>query len=210
MIYVYYTHFSTPFDEMIYQEYLNKLPEFIRLQISKYRFWQDAHATLLGKLLLAKALEDHFKDQYTLGDIKYLNHNKPHIHESFDFNISHSGDYVICALSHEGKIGIDIEKIKPINYVEFKRVFRDDELKDIHESEQPYEKFFDYWTKKEAVIKADSRGMTIPLKDIFLEENDATVFNCTWFLRELYIDSNYKCNLASEIFAPYILQEVIF
>lgn len=34
------------------------------------------------------------------------------------FNLSHSGELALCALSYQGPVGIDIEKVKPISRLE--------------------------------------------------------------------------------------------
>jgi len=56
--------------------------------------------------------------------------------------------------------------------------------------------FYDYWTQKEAVLKAHGSGITIPLNS-FENKNYATCINKRDFiLKELKIDENYICYLA--------------
>lgn len=42
---------------------------------------------------------------------------------SFHFNLSHSGDWVVCAID-DAPVGIDIEEIKPIDLAIAKRFFQ--------------------------------------------------------------------------------------
>ncbi|WP_423237249.1 4'-phosphopantetheinyl transferase family protein [Clostridium putrefaciens] len=51
-------------------------------------------------------------------------YGKPYSGEypQFKFNISHSGDYVLCSIDDK-PIGVDIEEIKPIEYEEIAKNF---------------------------------------------------------------------------------------
>lgn len=85
---------------------------------------------------------------------------KPYIekYNSIHFNISHSNDVVICALSNT-PVGIDIQYMKSLNIEQFtKRFFSKQEQKEILESKFQKHEFFKLWTKKESFIKyADLR-----------------------------------------------------
>lgn len=47
---------------------------------------------------------------------------------SFHFNLSHSGDWVVCAID-DAPVGIDIEEIKPIDLAIAKRFFQQMSMK---------------------------------------------------------------------------------
>ena len=82
----------------------------------RYRRWQDKQAYLLGKLLLAKHLANSGYDLKLLKDVCYTKFNRPYLKiNQVDFNISHSGDFVICAFSIDQMVGIDIEKFQSID-----------------------------------------------------------------------------------------------
>ena len=69
---------------------------------------------------------------------------KPYIIGTNQFNISHSGNLIVCAFS-ESKIGIDIEKIRNVNIENFRSYFSDDEYTDIANSSAINKLFFQYW-----------------------------------------------------------------
>ena len=72
---------------------------------------ESAHA----RLLLAMAVKREYG--FDLADYpEQKNENgKPYLEgASFCFNLSHSGEYAVCALS-ESEVGVDLEKIKPIS-----------------------------------------------------------------------------------------------
>jgi 4'-phosphopantetheinyl transferase len=62
-------------------------------------------------------------------------------------------------------VGIDVEEIKPIDFDIAKRFFSSNEHRQF--LQQPEDKklafFYDIWTMKEAVIKAEGKGLSIPL-----------------------------------------------
>ena len=68
---------------------------------------------------------------------------KPYCRDLF-FNISHSGDFVLLAVS-DFEIGIDIEKIRDVDLKISDRCFE--------EKVSTKEEFFSMWTKKESIIK---------------------------------------------------------
>lgn len=77
----------------------------------------------------------------------------------FHFSLSHSGEYVLLAVSsHE--IGADIQKIVKMDTERLaKRFFTPDEQKEIDGSDNPGETFFSVWTRKEAYAKYTGEGM---------------------------------------------------
>ncbi len=86
----------------------------------------------------------------SLNHLSYTKFGRPYLDNSrIDFNISHSGDYVVCAVTTHGRIGIDIEKIKPIDLFDFERYMTPQEWNAIRDSVEPYHTFYSYWTKKE-------------------------------------------------------------
>ncbi len=69
--------------------------------------------------------------------------NIPHI----QFNISHAGDYIACAVSDD-PVGVDIELIKTADMQIAERFFTTDETAYIKSGQQE-QRFYEVWTKKE-------------------------------------------------------------
>ncbi|MBR2715076.1 MAG: 4'-phosphopantetheinyl transferase superfamily protein [Ruminococcus sp.] len=103
-------------------------------------------------------------------------HGKPYAKNlKAEFNISHSHDMVVCAVSDK-PVGIDIEKIRPINLSVAKRICTEDELLYLFgftpentdfthcENYEVLERFFRLWTAKEAFVKHSGEGLSIGLK----------------------------------------------
>ncbi|MGB8192529.1 MAG: 4'-phosphopantetheinyl transferase superfamily protein, partial [Chitinophagaceae bacterium] len=95
-------------------------------------------------------------------------------------------------------IGVDIEEIRSIDFEGFKKFMTDEELAVIENNENPLAGFYELWTKKEAVIKAEGKGLSIPLKDIKIENNIARSPYGTWYLHKIEIDPNYPAYLADK------------
>ena len=95
------------------------------------------------------------------------------------FSLSHSGEYVLCAVS-DREIGCDIQKITDVRLALAKRFFTDEEA--AHIAGQPSaaaqtDLFFRYWTLKESFIKARGWGLTMPLASfrVALGEDGAAI-----------------------------------
>ena len=85
--------------------------------------------------------------------------------KNLHFNISHSGDWVVCAIS-SSDVGIDVEEIKD-NYIMdiAKNCLTDNEYGQLLYCEQctQVSKFYKFWTLKESYMKMTGRGMSLPL-----------------------------------------------
>jgi len=135
---------------------------------------------------------------------------KPFIEGGPEFNISHSEDIVVLALTQHQGIGIDIEKIRPVDKDDFAG-----ELPEIisfyenHEAEQANHLFFECWTKKEAVLKGFGKGLLAPLKDVVLTGDQAIIDNSIWFVKKLQIDDGYCCHVATQQPLEHIAVECV-
>ena len=74
-----------------------------------------------------------------------------------DFNLSHSGDWLVCAVTAGSAVGVDLEICEPQRDIMklARRFFRAAEIAALQACplEQQLERFYDYWTLKEARIK---------------------------------------------------------
>ncbi|GAA3649411.1 4'-phosphopantetheinyl transferase family protein [Flavivirga jejuensis] len=196
MIYIFYTLINEDNHKDLINKYLPKFSTEFQKKVLRYRRWQDAQLSLLGRVLLVKGMEQmnyNFDDF----DLKYTFYNKPYF-DSIDmsFNISHSGKIVICALTRLGSIGIDIEKIKPIKITGFKSQMTKNEWESVNNSKDKIRSFFYHWSQKEAVIKTNGKGFTIPLKSFEIRNKKTTVGFENFFLKEITIKDDYSCHVA--------------
>lgn len=213
MISIFYTRFYSPIESKRFLSLLELVPGEIRYKVSKFRKWEDAHACLLGKCLLIHAIAQERKS-LAISDLQFTEYGRPYFNDinDFDFNISHSGNIVVCAVTAEGKVGIDLEEIKHINVSDYKNQFSDKEWLRIENEQFPHHTFYDYWTKKEAVLKADGRGVSLNLQHIDVSNTGKVVLdNKSWFLKKIDYFNNYSCNVSSNVMqSNYCFQFVDF
>ncbi len=90
------------------------------------------------------------------------------------FSISHAGDYVVVAVSHDGPVGVDLELITP-------GIGMAGRLVRAH-GEQPAEGtgLVRRWVRKEAVLKATGHGLAVPMTRFAVSPPDAHACLLTW------------------------------
>ena len=199
MIYIYYSYISENNHKKLMQESLLKLPIDFQKKVKSYRRWQDAQLSLLGRILLYKGT-DNFDKKYREINIKYTEYNKPYFGEERGevfFNISHSGKIVVCAVTNLCEIGIDIELKRDIQLDDFQPQMTDGEWMKITGSFNKMDSFYNYWTQKEAVIKGCGKGLAVPLRSFEVLKNTAIVDNENFFLKQIWLDDQYKCHIAT-------------
>lgn len=196
----------------IYQRYLALLPVPMQDRIRRFHRWQDAQASLIGKLLLLEAWKPYGLGKSSLGLLKYTEFQRPYLPGHHDFNITHSGKLVACAISPASKVGIDIEVYSDIDLADFKKLWTRAEYCEIFDPASPKSVFFHYWARKEAVIKADGKGLSIPLQDIEIRDTIGMVYNRdTYYLKNLDLTPEGASWLASDkpfTLAPKVQQHV--
>ncbi|AXT51929.1 4-phosphopantetheinyl transferase [Aquimarina sp. BL5] len=196
MILILYTEIYKSSHNSILDTYLQSLPLEMQQKAKAYIRWQDQQASILGKLLVKNGFEIFNSIKDPLMHIEQNSYGRPFVKGELDFNISHSGKYVICVFSDMHKVGIDIEEMKPIDYLDFKSQMCDEEWNRLLLSNNKMDEFYKYWTSKEAVIKAIGKGLSIPLKSFIINNNETSMEQDFWFLTPLKIDKTYRCHLA--------------
>ena len=156
---IYIVKVNSPIDENTFRLLLRFVQPEKKERILKQRLKQNADNMLIGEILAKSAIKKIFgipiaKQEFSLGE-----HGKPYLKDfpNIHFNISHSGEYVVCCVSDK-PIGIDIQKIGKYNPGVAKKVCNEKELKEIEESLDKAAEFTKLWTQKEAVLKRDGTG----------------------------------------------------
>ncbi len=112
--------------------------------------YADAQRCMFGELLVKYGIKKRFNINQV--DFNVTEYGKPYVskYTNIHFNISHSGDWVVCAINDE-IIGIDIEQIKPIDINIAKRFFSEHEYHSLllvgRDKKEEY--FYRIWTLKE-------------------------------------------------------------
>jgi 4'-phosphopantetheinyl transferase len=206
MIYILYMSFDTDTPDDRYPGLLEVMPAVVRNNIARSKRWQNRQAILYGRLLLTAGLK-LFDSSFScegLSNMEFSEHGRPYLEGRPDFNISHSGGCVVCAVSDTGKVGIDVERIREIKTADFYRYMPEACLAANDNPAERLALFYDCWTMKESAVKADGRGISIGLGSVRLEGGRATVNGSIWFLKDIFVADGYKCHLASPLEHPEI------
>lgn len=130
-----------------------------------------------------------------------------------EFNLSHSGNFALLAITQAHKVGVDVERIRPeLEYESIaKRFFSPNEVSELMAlpPEQREIAFFNGWTRKEAYIKAQGLGLSLQLDsfDVSLRSHKPAILRATrldaqvafdWTLLSLDVGPNYAAALAVE------------
>jgi 4'-phosphopantetheinyl transferase len=85
------------------------------------------------------------------------------------FNMSHSGVFGLYAMGQNREVGIDIEQIRHDVQLEqiANRFFSKGEIRSLRSFPEAkrLERFFQYWTRKEAFVKSTGDGVSYPLEE---------------------------------------------
>lgn len=160
--------------------------------------------SLAGDLLIRDVLRQNYgyseERLYSL----YNSYGKPYI-EGVYFNISHSEDYVVCAVS-DTEVGIDIEHIRPVDFIVAENFFSNEEKQRLYGfgKDDGLKYFYTVWTAKESYIKKNGRGIDFDLRNIttLFKDHEICIFKndidtgCLCYT--VTIDDNYIMTLCSD------------
>ena len=202
MIHIYYSYINEGIHNVLLETHLKKFPIDYQNKILRFRRWEDAQLSLLGRLLLIYGMKSLNKELSGY-QLEYTDYCKPFfINLDSKFNISHSGNMVVCAISEEFDVGIDVELINDIGIESFKNQMTLYEWEKINNEEDKICAFYEYWTKKEAVVKAHGKGLSIPLKSFEIIEEKTFIKDSFFSVREILLHKDYKCSLALMVRNP--------
>ena len=128
-------------------------------RMPNYRRWQDVQMGLAGKLLLRSGLDQLGVDEQLHDRMEWSDSGRPSLPIAGDFNLTHSDGLVACAFSTGGPIGLDVEPIARFPVDDLDQVLTDGERGELKSTADPATEWCRIWTFKEAVIKADGRGV---------------------------------------------------
>jgi 4'-phosphopantetheinyl transferase len=153
----------------------------------RFRFPVHQQRFIAGRGILRSLLGQYLKCDPARVQFHYGAQGKPELVVAEDqpklqFNLAHSEDLAVYAIARTYPVGIDLEKIREIEDLPqlTQRWFSVEEhaaIQAVPVTEQPMT-FFQYWTCKEAVLKARGQGVgELKLVEIsFANDNGAPVW----------------------------------
>jgi 4'-phosphopantetheinyl transferase len=199
------------------EQYLKEmLPEHELNRAQRFHFEHDRRRFIVAHGILRSILSDYVKQPAGELIFQHNKYGKPSLASSdIVFNLSHSDEFALCAVSRSGAVGVDIEFIRDVkDWEEMSTfIFTSCEREELY-SLPPEERligFFSGWTRKEAIVKAIGHGLSVPLSSFSVTiapEGPARVTDMSnigsWRLIELPAIPSYSTALAVDIY-PIVL-----
>ncbi len=145
-----------------------------RVRRDRYVREEDRHAFVVTRALVRAVLSQHGPSSPDAWRFDINAHGCPSVVDAqagsprLEFNVSHTAGLVAMAVVRGHRVGVDVEDARRVVREDIAgRFFAPAEVADLRGlpvAEQP-RVFFDYWTLKEAYIKARGMGLAIPLGD---------------------------------------------
>lgn len=187
----------------------------------QYRYREDRRSFECARGVLRILLGRYLDIPGDAVSFSYGEHGKPSLVEAPDwsFNVSHSGEIALVAVAGADRVGIDIEKRRPLDdpHDLAERFFSDREAEDLRnlpDGDVPTA-FFNAWTRKEAFAKATGAGLSLPLRsfDVTLVPGESPrLIECRapewsslpWSIHALAPATDYTAALAVCLDAPTV------
>lgn len=150
-----------------------------QMKADKYYHMEDRLRCICSEILLKYSL---WKDRGFRGKIElgYNSYGKPCLKKMKDsaFNISHSGDWVVVAIS-QAEIGVDVEKIQQTHEDIAHRFFTPFENYYIEKGtlQERAARFTQIWALKESYIKYLGTGLSTPLESFTVDVEKGEVMH---------------------------------
>ena len=173
-------NYSLEPDKNLAELYFNNLSEDEKDRVKKIIIKEVKYRSILSKVITKKILSKYLDRKITQINYCYNKFGKPKLsseinHLDLNFNISHSGNLGVIAISKNKQIGIDIEQIVELNDLNdlIDLIFTENEIRQIGLLDQidKTKMFYKIWTAKEAFVKAIGYGLSFPVKNIEFEIN---------------------------------------
>lgn len=172
-------------------------------KVSRYHQQKDKNRFIVGKGMLRCILSLYTgNDPAEITFESGLNDKPEILNHSLHFNVSYSNDGIIIGVS-EDPIGVDIEYIHPEFTYEsmLDGCFMDVENQVITSSANPRKLFYQFWTRKEALLKATSLGLGDYLKEFSCLDGGQSAppvlcFKEDWEIRSFVSRDEYSISIA--------------
>jgi 4'-phosphopantetheinyl transferase len=191
------------------------LSEDERARAARFHFLRDRQYFSATRAVLRMILGSYFDDDPKKLTFRYSDNEKPSLNPAscgrqIEFNVSHSGDIALLAFAQGRAVGVDVEKVRSDFEHEAiaRRFFSEQEQLQLAAllPEERYSGFFRCWTRKEAYIKAQGVGLSLPLDqfDVSLRPGDSNALLATrpdnneaalWSLQDVPAGAGYVAAL---------------
>lgn len=178
-----------------------------KTRAEKFYFERDQRRYIFGRGILRTLIANYLKINASKIAFIYGAYGKPALEKAYQnkilqFNLAHSNDWALYIFGWDRPLGIDLEHIRPLQDADdfAKQFFSQEESSWISSVsiDQKWNAFYKLWTCKEAFLKANGSGLTVPLNEaeIFIKDDNSA--KLTSFGRNLEEAAKWRL----EIFNP--------
>ena len=145
-----------------------------KLRTEKFRAQETIDRFIAARGTLRWILANYLEEDPAAIRFRYCPHGKPAIYRqsvphTLHFNLSHSEDFALYAITRNQRVGIDLERVVPLaDQDDIARRFfsvREATVLAGLSIEDKARTFYTYWTRKEAYAKAIGLGLSLPFDD---------------------------------------------
>ena len=165
--------------------------------------------TALQKRKLFYLLTQIQKDDYpniNLVDLHYNEIGKPFFSNNVVISNAFSANILVTALSINKFIGLDVERVQPINLADYQFYFTKNEWVWMNND---LIKFYTLWTKKEALAKALGIGMDLPFNEIELLADEISYDEKDFYFVVKMIEDDYIISTVSNVKDEISFKEMV-
>ena len=179
---------------------------------ARFKFAHDRRRYLIAHAALRSILGVYLSIDPQLIGFAVGSAGKPKLAEhlagsELEFNLSHSGEVALIAVTRGKKIGVDVERMQEDFAFEpiAQRFFTANEVAALHQLavDLQREAFYKCWTSKEALLKAKGTGLSGALDEVRIEATGTVIRIAPaqrgWTLAELSPIPGYASALAVEM-----------
>jgi phosphopantetheinyl transferase len=171
------------------ERFKSVLPEFIYQRCIKFK-------SLNTQYLKLKGWEFIHDNRSLENGILFQEKGKPYYKDHVNqFNVSNSKGIVLTAFGKQ-EVGVDVEVLKEPRPNIYSRVFTDNEITWIEQSQDQAVEFTRLWTRKESVVKLIGGGISMGLTSFEVLEDQIIAFGKSISIEEVQIGEGYIAHLA--------------
>jgi 4'-phosphopantetheinyl transferase len=184
----------------------------------KYFFEKDRNRFIVARGVLRKIVGKYLNKDPDQICFEYAAFGKPELKSGsylpeLSFNLSHSENIALFAIASEAHVGIDVEHIRydmeigPLA----SRFFSEKEILALErvKGEKQKNVFFQFWTRKEAFLKATGKGLSFPMERCDVSNADNRNFapviipadteeHTNWFVLDLEPGKGYAAAVVAD------------
>lgn len=193
-----------------YNMFYDILSPIEKARAANFVFNKDKELFVISHGVLKKLLLRSLPKKYVI-EYKFNKFGKPFLPNNLtSFNISHSNNVGTCILSHNIKLGVDVEYLRKIDWQGIvTNTLSKGEIYYLYRSKEESKQlsmFISMWTQKESVAKAIGQGLSIQFSNITASpdlgshvsfyKNNITNELRKWTVYKFLLDKSYYISAA--------------